>query len=64
MKLSAYLEQTGLSDAEFAALIGVNRSTVSRLRRTDQCPSRQTIAAIAKVTEGKVSADDFWLVAA
>jgi transcriptional regulator with XRE-family HTH domain len=64
MKLADYLAQAGLSDADFADLIGVNRSTVSRLRRTGQCPSRQTIAAIAKVTEGKVSADDFWLVAA
>lgn len=61
MKLSDYLSVNKISDADFAALIGVNRSTVSRLRRTGQCPSRQTVAAIARVTGGKVTADDFWL---
>lgn len=61
MKLSAYLAAEGLTDADFAERIGVNRSTVSRLRRTGQRPAFDTLNAIAAATGGKVTADDFWL---
>lgn len=64
MKLSAYLEKHNLSDDKFAELIGKSRPTVSRLRRqekTGQLPSRETIEAIARATNGEVTANDFWL---
>lgn len=65
MTLAQYLKEHAISDADFAVKIGVNRSTVSRLRRdTGQLPSRDTIAAIAKATDGAVTANDFWLQAA
>lgn len=64
MKLSDYLEERGLKDEDFAALIGVDRTTVSRLRRTGQRPSQQTLEAIVAHTGGKVSANDFWLAGA
>lgn len=64
MRLSDYLAKRKLSDEEFAAQIGVNRSTVSRLRRTNQKPSGETLEAIVRATRGKVTANDFWLVAA
>ena len=61
MRLSDYLKAADLDDAKFAALVGVNRSTISRLRRTNQRPSYQTVNAIAVATGGQVTADDFWL---
>lgn len=64
MRLSDYLTKHKLSDDTFAERIGVNRSTVSRLRRTNQKPSEETLAAIVRVTNGKVTANDFWLAAA
>ncbi len=64
MKLADYLTLKGLSDADFGELIGKDRSTVSRLRRTNQCPSRETMQAIADATKGAVTANDFWLAEA
>jgi transcriptional regulator with XRE-family HTH domain len=61
MRLSEYLTLAKVKDAEFALRIGKDRSTVSRLRRTNQCPSRETIEAIARETKGAVTANDFWL---
>lgn len=63
MKLSAYLEAQGLTDEAFASMVGVNRTTISRLRRTGQRPAFDTLNAIAAATGGKVTADDFWLSA-
>jgi transcriptional regulator with XRE-family HTH domain len=64
MKLSEYLQLAKVKDAEFALAIGKDRSTVSRLRRTNQRPSAETISAIARETKGAVTANDFWLDAA
>jgi transcriptional regulator with XRE-family HTH domain len=61
MKLSDYLAANGIGDADFADRIGVNRSTVSRLRRTNQKPTGETLEAIFRATDGAVSANDFWL---
>lgn len=65
MTLAEYLRDRAISDADFAALIGVDRSTVNRLRRdTGQMPSAATLQAIAKATDGNVTANDFWLARA
>ncbi len=64
MKLSEYLELSGETDEQFAAKIGTDRSTVTRLRGTNQKPSAKTMAAIARETKGAVTANDFWLEAA
>jgi len=64
MTLADFMKENRLTDADFAAKIAVDRSTVSRLRRTNQCPSRATMQAIAEATGGAVTADDFWLSAA
>lgn len=61
MTLADYMTAKKLTDAEFAALVGVNRSTISRLRRLNQRPSFETMAAITQATRGKVTANDFWL---
>lgn len=66
MTLAEYLKKNAIRDEDFAAKIGVNRSTVNRLRRgaNGQLPSRETIARIADATGGAVTANDFWLAAA
>lgn len=60
MRLSDYLAQKGLSDADFAAKIGIDRSNVSRLRRTGQIPSPEVMRAIIKETGGRVTPNDFF----
>lgn len=64
MKLSTYLETNGLSDADFAALIGVDRSSVTRMRAGNQTPSLRTMQTIAEKTGGAVTANDFFGIAA
>lgn len=59
MRLNQYLSNRKLTDAAFAALVGMSQSQVNRLRRGLSQPSWDTVAAIEKATAGKVSASDF-----
>lgn len=59
MKLTDYLSQHGVSDGEFAASIGVDRSSVSRMRRGITRPDWPTIERIIEATNGSVTANDF-----
>ena len=59
MKLETYLKQNDMTDAAFGALIGISQSQISRIRRGESFPSRGTLFNIAKVTSGKVTANDF-----
>ena len=59
MKLSAYLINRGLSDADFAKLIGVSRQAVHRYKSGDRWPDRTILAKIKLVTGGAVLPDDF-----
>ena len=59
MHLADYMEANGLSDQDVAEAIGVDRSTVSRLRRGETSPSKKTRIAIREMTNGAVTADDF-----
>jgi transcriptional regulator with XRE-family HTH domain len=59
MKLDQYLTELGLTEAEFARLTGLYQSTIHRLKR-GQIPGPATMARIAEVTGGKVSANDFY----
>lgn len=63
MTLTQYLEREGLTDAQFADKIGVERSTVTRLR-AGQMPSSKTLLAIIEITGGEVTANDFFVRAA
>lgn len=60
MKLSSYLSKYNLSAGEFALLIGVNRSNVSRFCSGDRKPGLKTLEKIHEVTRGKVTASDFF----
>lgn len=52
--LAAYMESNSIGDAEFALLIGKDRSLVNRLRRGDVRPTLEVAAKIEAVTEGGV----------
>lgn len=64
MQLKTYLETHSISDADFAALIGVDRSSVHRMRNGNQTPSAKVMRAIAEKTNGEVTANDFFGIAA
>ncbi len=59
MRLSEFLEENDLSDAEFGALINRDRTTVLRWRRGLNCPDMATLKEIAEATGGKVMPNDF-----
>ena len=64
MTLSEYLSEAGLTDAQFAEKLGVNRSTVTRIRNGTHPPSMRTVIRIAEATDGKVTANDLCGMAA
>lgn len=53
-QLRTYLAQHGISQAAFAALIGVNESTVSRYLKGPVKPSWDTARTIEQITKGQV----------
>jgi DNA-binding Xre family transcriptional regulator len=59
MTLDQYLTERGITNTAFAPLIGVDQSTVHRLRR-GQVPSKELMLAIVAETGGLVRADDFF----
>lgn len=63
MTLDGYLKQRNIKEAEFAALIGADQSTVNRLRK-GSIPSPRLMSAIVKHTGGAVTANDFFGIAA
>lgn len=60
MKLSKYLSVHGITATQFAALIGVNQSSVSRFCNEARRPDLTTIEKIHNVTNGSVRAEDFF----
>lgn len=60
MKLSDYLKVNGMTDAAFAEIIGVDRSSVTRMRARGQIPSAPVMQEIAAKTNGEVTANDFF----
>lgn len=60
MNLKQYLAQTDMTGAAFAAAIGRDPSTVSKLINGHVKPDSVTIEAIYKATDGAVTANDFY----
>lgn len=52
--LDTYLKQSAIGDADFAGLIGRDRSMVSKLRRGVVRPTLDVAAAIERSTDGAV----------
>lgn len=65
MKLALYLETHGLSYAEFARMIGAKSDeTVRRYTTGERRPNETNMVRIAEATNGKVTANDFFGIAA
>lgn len=60
MTLDDWLHETHTKPKDFAALIGRDISTVSRLRRGETKPNWETLEAIERATGGNVCARDFF----
>ena len=58
MTLEDYLEENGLTQAEFACLAQIKQSTVSRYLN-GRLPRRAQLERIIAITRGKVTANDF-----
>lgn len=55
MDIAAYMKDKELTDAEFAARIGVDRSVVTKLRAGKIAPSLKTAGRIIEATSGAVT---------
>ena len=58
MKLSEYLKETGLTQENFADLVGVTRPFITNILNGKKSPSIQLAGRIEEVTKGKVSLRD------
>ena len=59
MKLAKYLKLKGMTQQQFADKLGCTQNYVSKLLHYQSWPSREAAEAIAEVTRGKVTANDF-----
>lgn len=59
MELASYLSLTKQTDAEFAAKVNRERSTITRWRLKQTRPDWDAMASIEDATEGAVTARDF-----
>lgn len=60
MTLDKYLTDNPETETAFALRIGTDQSTVHRLRKAGQIPGKDTMARIFEVTDGSVTANDFF----
>ena len=63
MTLDAYLtreKESGLTETDFAARVGMTQSSVNRLRKGLTRPTAETQAAIARATDGEVMPNDWF----
>ena len=61
MKLDTYIQSNGLNYSKFANILGTgDGKTVSRYARGERIPRREVMAAIYMVTDGVVTANDFY----
>lgn len=60
MKLSDYMAGKELDDQALADELGVDRSTIFRVRKGTHKPSPALMAQIAKLTEGAVLPNDYF----
>lgn len=61
--LTSYLKAAGQTQAQFAAAVGIDQATVSKLCRGKLVPSLPLAAAIERATGGRVAMAS-WLIGA
>ena len=59
MKLAAYLTNHQISEADFAARVGITRETVNKLKNGQLWLSSETAERILRATGGEVTPNDF-----
>ncbi|MGN7160849.1 helix-turn-helix domain-containing protein [Sphingomonas sp. SAFR-052] len=59
MTLDSYLVSKGITEPAFAAMVGLNQSTVNRLRK-GSVPSPNVMRRILDATSGAVTPNDFF----
>jgi Helix-turn-helix. len=60
MNLEQWRKIQGLTNNRLADMVGVNKSTISRLRRGVTKPSPDTAKAIVELTDGAVTLGDLY----
>lgn len=60
MTLAEYLNREQLKDADFAALVGCDRTTILRIRAKGQKPTPHLMERIAIETGGLVQPNDYF----
>ena len=63
MTLSDYMAQQGLDDLAMAAILGIDRSSVYRIRHRECRPSWPVLNRLAEVTANTVMPNDFLVLA-
>ena len=61
MKLKAFLKFYGISNKVFAKSIGISNVSLSRYISGDRLPNTKILDKIYQLTDGLVSANDFFL---
>lgn len=64
MKLRDWLDANDVSVAEFASRIGRTAESVRRYAAEERIPDKRTMPLIAEQTNGEVTANDFFGIAA
>ena len=60
MKLREFLSENEISEAAFSAQVGVSQVAVHRYVAGQRTPSYEIMLKIMDITDGKVSANDFY----
>ena len=58
--LARWMAMRGFDDDAVSAMLGIDRTSVSRLRRGKQRPSWELLPRIIEITGGAVTAEDFF----
>jgi len=58
MTLADYLKHRGLTQVEFARLVGVSKSAITLYLNGDRVPRPAVAERIIKITKGRVTAND------
>jgi transcriptional regulator with XRE-family HTH domain len=64
MTLADYLTQHSITHQRFAELLGCQQPTVTRFVKGQRVPSPELMRLIAEKTNGAVTANDFYEIAA
>jgi len=63
MKLTQYLKENSITPASFAEKVGVSSVSIHRYCVEDRTPKKEVMRAIAQITNGAVTPNDFFLEA-